>query len=36
MMIAFGYSFATTVVSRIDLFVGRLNFLLFEWLKLPA
>jgi hypothetical protein len=36
MMIAFGYSFATTVVSRIDLFVGRLNFLLFQWLKLPA
>ncbi|MEM2136951.1 MAG: hypothetical protein QXI93_03240 [Candidatus Methanomethylicia archaeon] len=35
MMVAFGYSFATTVVSRVDLMVGRLQFLLFDWLKIP-
>ncbi|MEM0084380.1 MAG: hypothetical protein QW743_02605 [Candidatus Methanomethylicia archaeon] len=36
MMLAFGYAFANTVLSRIDLFVGRLQFLLFEWLRIPT
>jgi hypothetical protein len=34
MMIAFGATFGNTVMSRISLFTGRLQFLLFEWLKL--
>lgn len=36
MMMTFGYAFANTVLSRIDLFVGRLQFLLFEWLRIPT
>jgi len=36
MMLTFGYAFANTVVSRVDLFVGRLQFLLFEWLRIPT
>ncbi|RLE52325.1 MAG: hypothetical protein DRJ26_01770 [Candidatus Methanomethylicota archaeon] len=35
MMLAFGYAFAKTVVTRYNLMLGRLEFLLFEWLKLP-
>lgn len=34
MMIAFGATFGNTVMSRISLFTGRLQFLLFQWLKL--
>ncbi len=34
MMIAFGATFGQTVMSRISLFTGRMQFLLFEWLKL--
>jgi hypothetical protein len=34
MMIAFGATFGQTVMSRISLFTGRVQFLLFEWLKL--
>lgn len=34
MMIAFGATFGNTVMSRISLFTGRLQFLLFTWLKL--
>ena len=34
MMISFGYSFANTVVSRYNLMIGRLQFLLFDWLKI--
>lgn len=34
MMIAFGATFGNTVMSRISLFTGRLQFLLFDWLKL--
>jgi len=36
MMIAFGATFGQTVMSRISLFTGRMQFLLFEWLKLTA
>lgn len=32
MMIAFGASFGTTVMSRVSLFLGRLNFLFHDWL----
>ena len=34
MMIAFGATFGQTVMSRISLFTGRMQFLLFQWLKL--
>jgi len=34
MMLAFGFAFAKTVVSRYNLMLGRLSFLLFDWLKL--
>jgi hypothetical protein len=35
LMIAFGAIFGNTVMGRMSLFIDRLNFLLFEWLKLP-
>ncbi len=35
MMLAFGYSFAQTALTRYNLMIGRLMFLLFDWLKLP-
>ncbi|RLE50998.1 MAG: hypothetical protein DRJ21_01035 [Candidatus Methanomethylicota archaeon] len=35
MMIAFGYSFAKTVIARYSLILGRLTFLLYDWLKIP-
>jgi len=34
LMVAFGATFGFTVMSRISLFTGRMQFLLFEWLKL--
>lgn len=34
MMLAFGYAFAKTVVSRYNLMLGRLQFLLYDWLHL--
>jgi hypothetical protein len=34
LMVAFGATFGYTVMSRISLFTGRMQFLLFEWLKL--
>lgn len=34
MMLAFGFAFAKTVVTRYNLMLGRLTFLLFDWLKL--
>lgn len=34
MMIAFGYSFGSTVMSRVSLFLGRLEFLFVDWLHL--
>ncbi len=34
MMIAFGASFGNTVMSRVSLFLGRMQFLLGDWLKL--
>ena len=34
LMIAFGATFGQTVMSRISLFTGRMQFLLFQWLKL--
>jgi hypothetical protein len=34
MMVAFGTTFGTTVTTRMVYLIGRLQFLLFEWLKL--
>lgn len=34
MMIAFGYSFGTTLMSRVSLFLGRLQFLFSDWLHI--
>ncbi|MCE5196314.1 MAG: hypothetical protein LLG09_04195 [Negativicutes bacterium] len=34
MMIAFGYSFGSTLMSRVSLFLGRLQFLFSDWLGL--
>lgn len=34
MMIAFGASFGNTVMARVSLFIGRVNFLLVDWLHL--
>lgn len=36
MMLAFGFAFAKTVVTRYNLMLGRLSFLLFDWLKLSG
>jgi hypothetical protein len=33
-MVAFGASFGYTVMARISLLIGRLHFLVYEWLKL--
>ena len=35
LMIAFGASFGYTVMARMSLLIGRVQFLLFEWLKVP-
>ena len=35
LMISFGASFGYTVMGRLSLLIGRVRFLLFEWLKLP-
>ena len=35
LMISFGASFGYTVMGRVSLLIGRVQFLLFEWLKLP-
>jgi len=34
LMVGFGATFGNTVMSRISLFTGRMQFLLFTWLKL--
>ena len=34
LLISFGTRFGATIMSRLSLFLGRLNFLLFEWLGL--
>ncbi len=34
MMMCFGALFGNTIMTRMALFIGRLNFLLFEWLKI--
>lgn len=34
MMVAFGSAFGNTVMSRVSLFLGRMQFLLGDWLKL--
>ncbi len=34
MMIGFGASFGTTVMARISLFIGRLQFLFGEWIHI--
>ncbi|MGB2820787.1 MAG: hypothetical protein WBF17_07395 [Phycisphaerae bacterium] len=35
LMISFGASFGYTVMGRLSLLIGRVRFLLFEWLRLP-
>ena len=35
LMISFGASFGYTVMGRVSLLIGRVQFLLFDWLKLP-
>ena len=35
LIVAFGASFGFTVMGRLSLLIGRVQFLLFEWLKLP-
>jgi hypothetical protein len=35
LMVSFGASFGYTVMGRLSLLIGRVRFLLFEWLKLP-
>jgi len=35
LMIAFGAIFGNTVMARVSLFIDRMQFLLFDWLKLP-
>ena len=35
LMVSFGASFGYTVMARESLLIGRVQFLLFEWLKLP-
>jgi hypothetical protein len=35
LMVAFGASYGYTVMGRMALLVGRIHFLLFEWLKVP-
>ena len=35
LMISFGASFGNTVMARLSLLIGRVRFLLFDWLKLP-
>ncbi len=35
LMVAFGASFGYTVMGRMSLLIGRMQFLLFDWLKLP-
>jgi hypothetical protein len=34
MMICFGALFGNTIMTRMALFIGRVNFLLFEWLRI--
>jgi len=36
LMIAFGAIFGNTVMARVSLFIDRMQFLLFEWLRLPS
>ncbi|MEI7834955.1 MAG: hypothetical protein WCK05_00915 [Planctomycetota bacterium] len=35
LMLSFGASFGYTAMARISLVIGRIRFLLFEWLKIP-
>lgn len=35
LMLSFGASFGYTAMARISLVIGRMRFLLFEWLKIP-
>ena len=36
LMVSFGASFGYTVMGRLSLLIGRVQFLLFEWLKMPS
>ncbi len=35
LMVAFGASFGYTIMARLSLLIGRISFLLEEWLKIP-
>ena len=35
LMVSFGASFGYTVMGRVSLLIGRVQFLLFDWLKIP-
>jgi len=35
LMVSFGASFGYTVMGRVSLLIGRVQFLLYEWLKIP-
>jgi len=35
LMVSFGASFGYTVMGRVSLLIGRVQFLLFDWLKMP-
>ncbi|MCY2924134.1 MAG: hypothetical protein NT031_01620, partial [Planctomycetota bacterium] len=35
LMISFGASFGYTVMGRLSLLIGRVRFLLFDWLNIP-
>jgi hypothetical protein len=35
LMVCFGASFGYTVMGRVSLLIGRVQFLLYEWLKIP-
>ncbi len=36
LMVAFGAGFGNTVMARISLLIGRVEFLLYDWLRLPG
>ena len=35
LMVAFGASFGYTIMARLSLLIGRISFLLEDWLKIP-
>jgi len=35
LMVSFGASFGYTVMGRVSLLIGRVQFLIYEWLQIP-